>query len=57
MDTTDIVHNLKKYKIPRKKHRVKFIVTLSLVKIFFLIFYLFIFGCIGSLLQSTGFSL
>ena len=57
MDTTDIVHNLKKYKIPRKKHRVKFIVTLSLVKIFFLIFYLFIFGCIGSLLQSTGLSL
>ena len=57
MNTAAIVHDLKKYKIPRKKHRVKFIVTLSLVKIFFLIFYLFIFGCIGSLLQSMGFSL
>lgn len=43
MNTTDIAHDLKKYKIPRKKHRVKFIVTLSLVKNFFLIFiYLFL---------------
>ena len=38
MNTAAIVHDLKKYKIPRKKHRVKFIVTLSLVKIFFLNF-------------------
>ena len=43
MNTTDTAHDLKKYKIPRKKHKVKFIVTLSLVKNFFLIFFFFSF--------------
>ena len=36
MNTTGTAHDLKKYKIHRKKHKVKFIVTLSLVKNFWL---------------------